>query len=119
MTAMRLPPFTHDFLLLFAGPLVWAVHFLAIYALTGIVCARPGSAGHWLGWSWEVWAIGGLGLAAAGVLGACLLARPRGDSEDSRSFVRWTWKALAALALLAVAWETLAALMVPTCSGGR
>lgn len=113
---MRLPPFTHDFLLLFAGPLVWSVHFIAIYGLNGIVCARPGPGARWLGWPWEAWAIVGLGVGAAALLGACLLARPRSQAEDSRQFVRWTSVALAGLALLAIAWETLAVLLVPTCT---
>lgn len=113
---MRLSPFTHDVLLLFAGPLVWSLHFVAIYGLTGIVCARPGSAGSWQGWPWEAWAIAALGVLAAAGLGACLAAaRPRAGSGDTRRFVRWTSLALAGFALLAIAWETLALLLVPSC----
>jgi len=113
---MRLTDFTHDFLLLFAGPLVWSVHFVALYGLNGLACARPGSAVQWLGWPWETWAMLGLGVLAAAALVACLRVRPRTGPEDSRQFVRWTSAALCGLALLAIAWESLAVLLVPGCA---
>jgi hypothetical protein len=114
---MRLSSFTHDILLLFAGPLVWAVHFLAIYGFTGVVCARPGAGGpQWLGLGWTGWAIVALGGVAVLALAACLRARPRSGSPDNRAFLRWTALALGALALLAIAWETLAVFLVPACS---
>lgn len=113
---MRLSTFTHDFLLLFAGPLVWSLHFVGIYGLAGIVCAREGEAARWMGWPWDAWALVLAGVVAAGVLLPLLRARPRSTHEDSRRFVRWTSRALAGLALLAIAWETLAVLLVPTCS---
>jgi hypothetical protein len=113
---MRLSTFTHDILLLFAGPIVWAVHFVGIYGLTGVVCARPGSAGRWLGLAWESWAIVGAGLLAAAALGICLLARPRSENAHNRRFLRWSAVALGALALLAIVWETLAVFLVPACS---
>lgn len=116
---MRLSSFTHDFLLLFAGPLVWSVHFVSIYGLTGIVCARAGSAARWLGWPWDAWAIGLAGVVAVAALLPVLRARPRSTHEDSRRFVRWTSMALAGLAVLAILWETLAVLLVPTCSDLR
>lgn len=115
---MRLSTFTHDILLLFAGPIVWAVHFIGIYALTGIVCARPGSAGRWLGLAWESWAIVGAGVLAALVLGACFFVRSRSEDAHNRQFVQGTAMALAALALLAIAWETLSVFLVPGCPSG-
>lgn len=114
---MRLPVATHDLLLLFAGPMVWAAHFVLIYGLNGIACARSGSAARWGGLPWEAWAIVAAGVLAAAVLAACAAARPRSESEHSRRFVRWTSLALLALALLAIAWETMAVLLVPACSG--
>lgn len=114
---MRLSTFAHDILLLFAGPLVWAVHFVAIYGLTGVVCARAGSAGRWLGWPWEAWAIVAAGLVATAALAACVRSRPRSELADNRRFLRWTSLALCALALLAIVWETLAVLLVPGCPG--
>ncbi len=113
---MRLPSATHDLLLLFAGPIVWAVHFIAIYGLNGVVCARPGRAGQWAGLAWEAWAISATGVLAVALLAAWVASRPRSEGEHSRRFVRWTSLALAALAALAIAWETLAVFMVPACS---
>jgi hypothetical protein len=112
---MRLPAFAHDILLLFAGPIVWAVHFLGIYALTGIACARPGVAAGWLGLAWEGWAIVLAGITAAAVLALTLLLRSRSGDAQNRGFVQWTSRALAALAVLAIAWETLSVFLVPAC----
>lgn len=113
---MRVPPTTHDLLLLLAGPIVWAVHFIAIYGLNGVVCARRGSAGQWAGMAWEAWAIVAAGVVAVALLAAWTAARPRSEGEHSRRFVRWTSLALSALAVLAIAWESLAVFLVPACS---
>lgn len=113
---MRLSTFTHDILLLFAGPIVWVVHFIGIYALTGIVCARPGSAARWLGLGWESWAIVAASLAATAVLVACFFLRSRSEDAHNRAFLHWTATALAALAVLAIAWETLSVFLVPACA---
>ncbi|WP_156385580.1 hypothetical protein [Ramlibacter sp. Leaf400] len=117
MNAMRLSAASHDLLLLFAGPMVWGAHFLAIYGFTGVACARPGPGPQWLGLAWEAWAIVALGLVAAAVLVASLAARPRSGSAQNRDFLRAIALALNALALLAIAWETLAVFLVPGCWG--
>ena len=114
---MRLPAFTHDFLLLFAGPLVWAVHFVAVYGLHGIACARPAAAAA-LGPAGIAWALAGLGLASLLLLALWLRRAPRSETAESRSFVRWTSLALGALAALAIAWETLALVFVAGCPAG-
>ncbi len=107
--------FTHDILLLFAGPLVWAVHFIAIYGFMGVVCARPVPAAGALGVGWAGWVVVAMGLASAAVLVAWLRARPATPVPGNRRFLRWSSLALAALALLAIAWETLAVFLVPGC----
>lgn len=113
---MRRSPFTHDMLLLFAGPIVWALHFLAIYGFTGIACARALPAGQWLGLGWHAWVLVGAGVLAAAALLVTVRARPRSESPENRRFVRWVAIALAGLALLAIAWETMAVFLVPPCS---
>lgn len=113
---MRLSTFTHDILLLFAAPIVWAVHFIGIYTLTGIVCARPGSAGQWLGVGWESAAIVAAGVVAVAVLVACFFLQPRSEDAHNRGFLHWMATALAALAALAIAWETLSVFLVPGCT---
>lgn len=111
---MRLPVFTHDILLLFAGPLVWAIHFVAIYALHGIACARPVAAAG-PGATVVAWALAALGLASLVLLGAWLRRTPRSETAESRRFVRWMSLALGVLASLAIAWETMALLFVQAC----
>jgi len=117
---MRLPrPSSagHDLLLLFTGPIVWGLHFLAIYGFTGVACARPGAGPQWLGLSWQGWVVIAASLVAAAVLLACLRARPRSNLVHNREFLRMTGLALNGLALLAIAWETLAVLLLPGCWG--
>ena len=96
--------FARTALLLSAGALCWAVHFTAIYAFTGIACARN-MAGA------VPWAVAAITAAAMAVATAILVvALRRRDSFEHR---------LAAgaigLALVAIAWDALPALMVPAC----
>ena len=118
---MRLPRLSsagHDLLLLFAGPIVWGLHFLSIYGFTGVACARPGGGPQGLGLSWQGWVVIAAGVVAAAVLVACLRARPRSNLVHNREFLRMTGLALNGLALLAIVWETLAVVMLPRCWGG-
>ncbi len=117
---MRLPrPSStgHDLLLLFAGPIVWGLHFLSIYGFTGVACARPGAGPQALGLSWQGWVVIAAGAVAAAVLVACFRVRPRSNLVHNREFLRVTGLALNALALLAIAWETLAVVLLPGCWG--
>ena len=92
-------------LLLSAAPLCWALHFAAIYGFTAIACAR-GSAG------WVPWAIAAITALAAGAAIAVLaVALRRRDS-----FEHWLAAAAAGLALVAIVWEALPALVVPACA---
>jgi hypothetical protein len=107
----------HDLLLLFAGPIAWGLHFLAIYGFTGVACARPAAGPQWLGLSWQGWVVIAAGGVAAAVLVACLRARPRSPLVHNREFLRMTGLALNGLALLAIVWETLAVVLLPGCWG--
>jgi hypothetical protein len=117
MSLVRLSSTGHDLLLLFAGPIVWGLHFLAIYGFTGVACARPAGGPQGPGLSWQGWMVIVAGLVAAAVLLACVRARPRSNLVHNREFLRVTGLALIALALLAIAWETLAVVMLPGCWG--
>jgi hypothetical protein len=117
MRLLRLSSTGHDLLLLFAGPIVWGLHFLAIYGFTGVACARPAAGPQWLGLPWEGWVVIAAGLVAAAVLAACLRARPRSNLVHNREFLRATGLSLNGLALLAVVWETLAVVLLPGCWG--
>jgi hypothetical protein len=115
---MGLSSFTHDILLLFAGPIVWGLHFLAIYGFTGVVCARALPDARWLGIGWSGWVVVAMGVLALAVLAGWLRMRPISPAPDDRRFLRWTAVALAGLATLAIVWETLAVFLVPGCAPG-
>lgn len=108
-------PFARDFLRLFFGPIVWALHFLSIYAITGVLCARPHLLAHWLGFPLTSWSVLAAGLvAAAGIAGVLLVQRGSGSRGDE-GFREQVARGLGWLALLAIAWETSAAFLVPGC----
>lgn len=86
-----------------AGPIVWALHFAAIYGFAGVACARSLPAA-------VPWAVGVATLLAGA---ACLLILHR---ELRRTpFTSWLAAGLAAFALLAVLWEAAPGLVVPPC----
>ena len=90
----------------FAGPVAWAVHFIAIYAVTAIACERaPASAGTVV-----PIAIGILTVAAAGVAAVAMRLPPQ------RPLVAWLGTASAALALAAILAQAAPALLVPACA---
>lgn len=108
--------FTRNALLIFSGPIVWAVHFIAIYGWTGVLCARQAKHGEWLGMALVEWGVLLTSAAAAVVIvvtGFCLC--PRTGKPDNQRFMRWMARALAVLALLAIAWETLPVFLTPAC----
>lgn len=112
---MRMSPFTYNFLLLFAGPIVWAIHFLVIYGFIGILCARAAAGTSWLGTGIATWVIAGAGLLAIATIAACLAIKPRDASPDTHGFVRWVAIGLGLLAIVAIAWETVTVFLVPAC----
>ena len=88
-----------------SGVIVWAAHFLAVYGFTGLACAR--------GWAAAVpWGVGLATVAALGIA-AMLLARGVGRRGEFENGIA---TGLAAFALLAIAWEGLALLLVDPCA---
>ena len=81
---------------------LWALHFTAIYGFTALACAR-GFAGA------VPWTVGAMSALAALLAGLLLVA------NLSSQFERWMTAALAAFALVAIAYETVAMLLVPAC----
>jgi hypothetical protein len=96
--------FARAALLIGAGPAIWAAHFGAIYGFAGVACAR-GLA------SAVPWAVGIATFVAAAACGAVLAFAWRRRA----GFEHWLCAMLAALALVAIAWEALAALLVRPC----
>ncbi len=105
---------------LWIGPLVWAAHFLAIYAFTAIACARYVALSAFSVGA-VAWFIGAATAIAVAVLGVTIaLALLDGRRSASRAapagFVHWLTAAIACLVLLAIVWEALPVLFVPFCS---
>ncbi|MGV3740796.1 MAG: hypothetical protein ACO1NO_00620 [Burkholderiaceae bacterium] len=114
---MATPSFTRDFLRLFSGPIVWAVHFLFVYGFTGVLCARPGWQAQWLGIGMHEWGIGLASLAALILLALIHIGIWRRQSvQANATFVVRTGAALALLSSLAIIWESLPLLLVPACA---
>lgn len=113
MTTMRLSTFARTFLLLFSGPIVWAVHFLLIYGFTGIACARGLAQVQWLGIDAVAAGILAATLAAIVILAWILARLPKNTTDD---FVRWSALGLGMLTCVALVWEALPVFFVPACS---
>lgn len=113
---MRVSSFTHDFLLVFSGPLIWAVHFVAIYGFTGLYCARSSAATSSDGAGITTWLIAAAGLAAIAAIAACLAVKPASSAPDNRRFVRWTAAGLALLSVIAIVLETMTVFLIPVCA---
>lgn len=87
-----------------SGVIVWGLHFAAIYGITGLACARGAPQAALIGVALAT-------LFAVALLLPIVLAGWRRRARFEPCFMA----ALAALALLAVVWEALPALWVPTC----
>ncbi|WP_313620227.1 hypothetical protein [Achromobacter sp.] len=109
-------PFGIELLFLIAGPGIWLVHFLFIYTVNAIACARPGLTGPWLGLPASSWVIvaGGV-LALGGMAMAAWRQHERVRASGALPFRAWLTAALCALSALAVVWETLPVFLMPSC----
>jgi hypothetical protein len=84
------------------GVILWALHFTVIYGFTALACARGFGASA----SWVV----GVATVVAAAAALALIV-----THLSTEFTHWMTAAVAALALVAIIWEGLPALMVPAC----
>ena len=101
---------------LWIGPVVWAIHFLAIYGFTAIACARPDGRGTAIVPAFILTVT----VAAVAVLGATIVLAMRDHKRSSgppgvSRFVHGLTAATAALVIVAVVWEALPVLLVPVC----
>jgi hypothetical protein len=95
---------TREALRMSAGALVWAAHFAVIYGFTALACAR--------GFVSAVpWVTGGATLVALGIAALVMVSAWR----ERERFTPWMAASIAALAMLAIVYESLALLMVPAC----
>lgn len=102
---------------LWIAPVVWALHFLAIYGFTGLSCARPGGAGAAIVPAFVITVT----IAAIAVLCATIVLAMRDHRRSNglpgvSRFVHGLTSATAALVVVAVVWEALPVLIVPACA---
>jgi Cu/Ag efflux pump CusA len=96
--------FTSAMLRMSSGVIVWAVHFAVIYGVTALACAR-GNA-RLVPWVIGLATLFGIAFTAAIIV----RSYPRRDD-----FAHWMAAAVAGIAMLAMVWEALAALVVRMC----
>jgi len=85
------------------GIAVWALHFTVVYGATALACAREAVDSRWI-----VIAATVVALVACAMLFAH--AWPR-----RRRFHDWLTAAVAAISMLAIAWEGIASLVAGVC----
>lgn len=91
-------------LLMSSGVIVWALHFSAIYGLTGLACAR--------GLDWLV--VPSIAVATALALIAMVPILAIGIRARAQ-FEYWMTASIAALALVGIVWEAITVFLVPIC----
>jgi hypothetical protein len=87
-----------------AGVIVWTLHFAAIYGVTGLACAR--------GWTSII--APSIGAATALAAAACIAIIVAGWRRRAE-FESWLSASVAALALVAIVYESIPVLIVPPC----
>jgi hypothetical protein len=110
--------FVRKSLFLLAGLLIWAAHFGVIYGFNGLACARRFAGVVVLGIGIVPLVVTAATLLGLAVTGGVLVAALRHDpsrASVSDAFLRQTTVAVAALSLVAIAWNGLPALIVPPC----
>lgn len=104
--------------LLLAGPVLWIVHFMAVYLFAEAACAaRESNDIAFFGTGAIVPIVVASTLVAAGVTGAAMLASwrgTRGRTEDATA-MGWAGVLLGALSLVAILAVGLPALAVDPC----
>lgn len=115
---MRTRSFTRGFLSLLSGPMIWAGHFLVLYGVTGLLCARPSLRMQLLGFDIIGWWV--LLSSAVAVAAILLLHAPawfgRGNGDEETEFATRVGAGLGLLSIVAVIWEAMPALLVPYCA---
>ncbi|HEX6003154.1 MAG TPA: hypothetical protein VFZ14_04065 [Burkholderiales bacterium] len=88
-----------------AGIVIWGVHFAFIYGFTALACARgePNIV------PWLVL----LSSAVAATLAGIVMVK---GFRARCAFIEWMSASVAAFALIAIAYETLTALLSPSCA---
>jgi len=108
--------FSVELLYLIAGPLIWLAHFLFIYIVNALACARSALTGLWLGLPVSSWIIvAGSVAALAGMALAAWRQHARVRAQRAPPFHAWLCAALCGLSAVAVVWETLPVFLMAAC----
>jgi len=106
---------------------VWALHFVTVYSLQGLACARALWRAPVAGletMTWVLWALTALALVVIAVFGAAALrgwrsarAQPDGRTETARMRFLTALSALVALiAAIGVVFTAVPVALLPTCA---
>ena len=98
-----------------AGLIAWSLHFGLIYAIATLACLRPQSVPPAFDLRLVSVAMTAILIAGSGLYIVRRLRSDTGWSFDSRNFLHVVTLAAGLLALVAVIWVTLPALMIPDC----
>jgi hypothetical protein len=111
---MHAPPLpTPPCLRWLAGPLVWAAHFLVVYASESVLCTRGWGAGT------HLTLIMVASVAALVLLSAAFASSRRAlaaSGSDGARFMEQVAAALSLLGALAITWTTLPGLLLSACT---
>lgn len=88
-----------------SGVMVWALHFTAIYGITGLACAR----------GWHSLVVPSVAAASATAAVACVAIIAAGLRRRAE-FEYWMSASIAAFGLVGIAWETMTMFLVPICT---
>lgn len=107
-----------------AGFLIWAAHLSVVYGVTALACARGFADMTVIGIGVVPLTISIATLVALLVTALVLVLAIRDlgglhtlpDSRETRRFLGFTTATVAGLALVAIAWNGLPALIVPACA---
>ncbi len=116
--------FIGKMLLMMGGLLVWGAHFTVIYGFNALACARRFAHLEILGLGIVPLVIGAATIVALTSAGALLAVavyrrgpfRISANGGSSEPFMRYTTIALAALSVVAIAWNALPAYIVWPCA---
>lgn len=108
--------FSVELLYLIAGPAIWMLHFLFIYIVNALACARGTLPQAWLGLPASSWIIvAGSAAALAAMALAAWRQQRRVRAAGAPAFHAWLTAALCGLSAVAVVWETLPVFLMRAC----
>lgn len=121
---MDAPGFVRKLSFFLSGFILWAVHFVTLYSINGLACARGFAMEPVAGTNISVMSVAvATAIAALALLAVLFLAaagRGPGISQETDESLRRFWRygtiAIALLGIVAVLWSGLPALIIRPCA---